>query len=128
MREQQYLHRKLEELEGRSPHVNQLENLFTNPKAENNLVAAPSRQENGLAALEMTANIFKPITQGMLRLEHSLSYSDSDIQGRHAAHAHAMAQLYKEPKQANTEHRNSPNSSRNKGVAKAENMRSIRSI
>ena len=32
--QQQHLERKLEELEGKSPAVNQLERLFTNPKAE----------------------------------------------------------------------------------------------
>lgn len=59
--------------------------------------------------LEMTANILNPITEGMRRLERDLKRSNSDAQARRAS---VMAYLHVEPKQVNTEHRNSPNNSR----------------
>ncbi|KAK7099561.1 hypothetical protein V1264_003686 [Littorina saxatilis] len=92
---QQQFPSKLEEPERRTGAVHHLERLFINPKTE------------ALTNLDITANIFTPITQGIMGIKRS----DSDAQSR-LAHARAMTQLYKEPKQANTEHRNSPQNSR----------------
>ncbi|XP_076472065.1 atrial natriuretic peptide receptor 2-like [Babylonia areolata] len=113
--QQQALERKIEELEGKNLAVRQLERLFTNPRAErmmvrcglcqNNMMTGLGRPDLSLSQLEMTSNILLPLTQHAMGLKRS----DSDAQSRHAR---ALAQLYKEPKQANTEHRNSPQNSR----------------